>query len=355
MRKVCLQCRGVFQNQATCPKCGVQLLEVSDHSTALVGARGPEEAPQPLGMATRFIAGCLLAQGLYYGMLLLGSGFFLVVGEENGWSSIIGRFFHPGLLLFSAIFGGMLAGAGNPRGLAAGTALGFFHALALLGVAFIGGKPPQAVMQFAVYAIMPVLGAAGGRYGRLIWPPLSDVFDIAPAQAAEAKKAGKKKIKEDVPTAWLRIIGGAALAIGCTVWAGKIREWIVGTSGGAFTVDSRIQVQFVTWVIASLAVVIGGIFAGASTRAGIRHGMLVGLLACIGIFVIYSQVIREALPAERFFAAMLDLPEEEGHTPARIGLFLLTNAMALSVLGGVLGATLLPRTIIPQKLDRGSI
>ena len=84
-------------------------------------------------MATRFAAGFLLAQGLYYGLTLIGSGYFFMVGEENGWNSVIGRFMRPVLMLSSGLLGSMLAGAGNPRALAGGAALGLFHALALLG------------------------------------------------------------------------------------------------------------------------------------------------------------------------------------------------------------------------------
>jgi hypothetical protein len=353
-KKVCRQCNGVFDTQFLCPKCGIQLSEISELSGS-VYARNPEDI-KPVGMATRFLAGLLLAQGLFYGLTLVGTGYFLFVGAENGWNSVIGRFMRPVLLLSSALLGSMLAGAGNPRAIAAGAALGLFHALAVAGVLFLGGSRPETVMQLVALGTVPVIGAAGARYGRMMWPPLSDVFDFNPLPTPDVKASkSKKKLKESIPIAWFRIIGGAALAIGCTVWAGKIREYIVGTSGGAFMVDSRIQVQFVTWVIASLAVVIGGIFAGASTRAGLRHGLLVGLISCLGIFVIYSQVIKEALPAEYFFAHVAGLPEEEANTPARIGLFLLTNAMLLSILGGWLGSTLLPRTVVPQKLDRGAI
>lgn len=356
MRKVCLQCHGVFDTQFLCPKCGVQLLEVSEQSSALLHGRGGEEASAPVGMATRFIAGYLLALGSFYGMSLIGSGFFLMLGEENGWSSVLGRFIQPGLLMFAAVLGGMLAGAGNPRGLAAGGAIGLFHAMTVVGAMFAGGHPPQGMMLYAGWILLPLMGAIGGRYGRFIWPPLSDVFNPAPIEVpVEVAKKGKKKKGPSTPTAWFRVIGGTALAIGCTVWAGRIREYIVGTSGGTFVVDSRIQVQFVTWVIAALAIVVGGAFAGASTRAGIRHGLLVGFFACVGIFLIYSQVIREPLPAERFFAALVGLPEESENSPARIGLFLLTNALVLSVVGGCLGSTLFPRTIASQKLDRGSI
>src|SRR5262245_49777304 len=258
-KKVCLQCRGVYDTPFLCPKCGVERAEATEHSSATLVGRGFDDS-RPVGMATRFVAGFLLAQGLFYSLTLIGSGYFFMVGDENGWSSVIGRFMRTVLMLSSALLGSMLAGAGNPRALAGGAALGLFHALALIAVMFLGGNLPENVVQFAILAMLPVMGAAGGRYGRMLWPPLSDVFDIAPIAAPDVKTSKfKKPPKESIPTAWFRVIGGAALAIGCTVWAARIREYIVGTSGGTFTVDSRTQVQFVTWVIASLAVVLGGI------------------------------------------------------------------------------------------------
>src|SRR5262249_36527665 len=162
--------------------------------------------------------------------------YFFMVGDANGWTSVIGRFMRPVLMLSSGLLGSMLAGAGNPRALAGGAALGLFHALALIAVMFLGGHVPHNVVQFAILALralLPVMAAAGGRSGRMLWPPLSDVFDIAPIAAPDVKTSKfKKPPKESIPTAWFRVIGGAALAIGCTVWAARIREYIVGTSGG---------------------------------------------------------------------------------------------------------------------------
>src|SRR5262245_57764828 len=89
-KKVCLPCNGVYDKQFLCPKCGTQLADASEHSGSLLAVRGPEDV-KPVGMATRFVAGLLLAQGLYYGLMLVGSGFFLFTGEENGWNSVIGR------------------------------------------------------------------------------------------------------------------------------------------------------------------------------------------------------------------------------------------------------------------------
>jgi hypothetical protein len=219
---------------------------------------------------------------------------------------------------------------------------------------FVHGR--SAIQQLIVaWVIVPAIAAVGGRIGRFLFPHWLDVSDQPMTPPIERAKTKRKAQREPIRIAWARVLGGAALAVGCTVWAGRIREYILGTSGGLFTVDSRIQVHFVTWVIASLAALVGGIFAGASTRAGLRHGLLVGVLSCIATFVIYSFVLREALPAERFFATVVGLSPDEANQPARVALFLLTNSLLQSVIGGWIGAMLLPPTARAQRLDRGAI
>jgi hypothetical protein len=204
-----------------------------------------------------------------------------------------------------------------------------------------------------------VAGAVGGKCGRLIWPA---VIDIQKPTREAANSARASRLKADrssrprAPIAWPRVIAGAAISICCTIWAAQIRDYVIGTSGGKFTVDSRLQLHFVTWVISALAMIVGGVVAGASTRAGMRHGLFVGTIAAIGIFIIQSQVIKDALPAERFFANVVGLPEASGLSPARLGFFLLSNTVALSMFGGWFGEALFPTVQRRQRrLDSGSI
>ncbi len=255
-------------------------------------------------------------------------------------------------MLVSGLAGSLIAGAGNSRALAAGAALGLIHALALLGAQFALGHAPNHLLMFGGWGVLTLVGAFGARIGRFAWPPLADIPDPS---APKKEKVVKVKAPPQ-PIAWARVFGGAALSIGCTVWAGPIRDYIIGTSGGKFVVDSRIQSQFVTWGISALAMMVGGVFAGASTQSGLKHGFLVGFLSCLGIFVIHSQLVHESLPAEKFFAALFGFPETDEPTPMRLGLFLLTNALLLGVFGGFFGASLLPRIAGgPSRLDRGSI
>jgi len=348
---MCPQCQGTFTTQFLCPNCGIQLLELSDRSTMRTGG-GDDVNLAPTGMATRFIAGLLLAQGSYYGLRLLGAAFFRILGEPDGWTStgIAG----PGLMVLTGLAGAILAGAGNGRGLAAGAAVGLFHSVALIGVELFLGHSPARPLLFGGWLIIVLLGAIAGRYGRAIWPPLEDIHDPTPLPARAAPSALLRKPRE--PIAWIRIVAGAVGAAAGTVLAGRLREYIIGTSGGAFTANSRIQIHLVTWIIAALAMAIGGGIAGAATRSGLKHGLMAAIPACIGVFLIQTRVLQEALPAERFFAAVVGLDEANEGTPPRIGLFLITNSLLLATFGGWFGSALLPRTTRgPSRLDRGAI
>jgi hypothetical protein len=357
MRRICPQCHGNFETQFLCPNCGIETRDVAEHSVSPTRLAELDASGTP-GLATRLIAGLLLAQGIYYGVSQLGIALSLGMNETNHWAKL-GTVANSALMLLAVLIGSLLAGAGNPRGMAAGAAMGLVHALALIGAGFgLGGWPGDS-MVFAGWIPLTVAGAVGGRCGRYLWPAIID-FQRPTISSASASRASRstadRRSRPKVPIAWSRVIAGAVLSIGCTVWAGQIRDYILTTSGGKFSVDSRLQLHFVTWVISALAMMVGGVFAGASTRGGIRHGILVGMIAAVGIFVLQSQVIKEALPAERFFASVLGLPESATLSPVRLGLFLLSNTVVLAMFGGWVGASLLPRVNArSQKLDRGSI
>ncbi len=280
---------------------------------------------------------------------------FRIAGGHSGlWTGSAAVFGEAGLLAATALAGGLVVGAGNVRAVPVGIALGLLHAVAMLMAKFGFGRQPNEVLLFGSWIVLPLIGAIGARIGRWVLPPLEDFEQKRAAPATETRKA-KPKAPPD-PIAWLRVIGGTSLSIGCTVWAGPIRDFVIGTSGGSFMVDSRLQSKFVTWVISALAMMVGGVFAGTSTRSGFKHGFLVGLLTCIGIFFINSKLVGESLPAEKFFAAVFGLLETDALSPARLGLFLLTNALLICIFGGWIGAILLPRVGSgPAKLDRGAI
>src|ERR1700722_20318282 len=239
MRRLCPQCHGTYETQFLCPNCGVEMREVQD---SIVTAPRPVEITRAgvPGMGMRFFAGFLLAQGAYYGVSQFGIALDTALGDSASWSTL-GSVGNTALMLLAVVAGSLRAGAGNPRGMAGGAALGLFHALALIGAGLVFGHWSVRPMLFAGWVpLTAAAGAIGGKCGRYIWPAVIDIQRPA-REAVKSSRASRPKSatpsRPRVAIAWPRVIAGAALSISCTIWAGQIRDFIIGTSGGKFSVD----------------------------------------------------------------------------------------------------------------------
>jgi hypothetical protein len=353
MRKICPQCQGNFDGQLLCPKCGIQLLNLPDRSAVI--SEVADQGFPVVGVGRQMLAGLILAQGLYYTLRQLGIAAEMVF-DGSGRLPADSRNILAGLQICGVLLGGLVAGAGNSRAVFAGAAIGLLNAVALIGAQVALGNRPADFMLFGAWLPHMVFGAVGGWAGRHFWPSLLDLPDPARPKPEKTAKV-EKPVAPGPPLSWLRVLGGAALSVGCTVWAGAIRDGFIHFASGTFVLESRLQGRFVAWAISALAMLVGGALAGASSRGGLRHGFLVGLLASASIFIIHQEVVKEVLPAETFFASVVGLPDEDTPTPAQTGLFLLTNTLLLGTLGGLVGGMLLPRLGESNRgaLDRGAI
>jgi len=316
------------------------MLDVSGQSA--VSAEPLTDPAVTKTVGTRIVAGLIFAQGLYYGLLQMWTAATLagVVPEEI--IATVGPFLAPGLQVLGVLIGGLVAGAGNPRGTIAGAAIGVVNAIAFALPALLVAKRSPDFLLLTSWLPLAVFGGAGGLLARQIFPSLFDLPDPIAAKAEKDAKA-KKPSEPLQPMAWFRMLAGAALAVGCTVWAGPIRDWFIYYAAGTFILESRLQAQFVAWIISALAMIVGGAFAGATSSGGLKHGFLVGLLASAGIFVVHHQIVKEALPAEQFFANLFGLPDSGIPEAAQTVVFLLTNTLVLGTLSGWFGGALLPK------------
>lgn len=353
MQKFCPQCQGVFDAQFICPTCGVMLMDGNNGGTAGGGYGGDVTTVPSLNIAQRLLAGLLLSQGGYFALVQASTAISHLSGMTDPFAPGPARF---ALQAATLLLGALIAGAGNPNFLMTGVAVGFVNALFLLGSQFVSGLRPPPITLLLTAGASTAVGIVGALVGSRYWPSLAMFTPEIRVKPAKAKNAEPAVSSPPVPIAWFRVIGGAALSIGCTVWAGPIRDFIVQNSHGALGVDSRTQLQFTAWIISALAMLIGGAFAGASTRGGLRHGFLVGLIAGVGVFVIHLKVVKEALPAQRFFSLVTGLPDPDVPSVGLTVLFLITNTLLIGTLGGWFGAKLLPRVTAPSgPLDRGAI
>src|SRR6266851_5490449 len=135
MHRICPQCQGTFASQFLCPNCGIQLLDMPDRSAANHGVAG-DPGLHMRNVGRQLLAGLLLSQALYYALRQTATGLTLlhISAEPNNLLVL------AGLEVVGTLAGGLVAGAGNPRGLAAGAAVGVLNAIILVGTQFaLGG------------------------------------------------------------------------------------------------------------------------------------------------------------------------------------------------------------------------
>src|SRR4051794_30913462 len=128
MAMFCPQCNLSFEQRLQCPACGVRLVVPQTRGTRPLKlfARGWPHKP-----AGRLFISLGLAQGLFYGLRHLLTGALLVMNGPDGAPDALASL--PGLIavqvmqVLSLLLGGLLAGAGQRKGLVLGGLLGLVN------------------------------------------------------------------------------------------------------------------------------------------------------------------------------------------------------------------------------------
>jgi hypothetical protein len=338
MAMVCPQCNGTFEQRWHCPACGIRLIYQAHHTR--VAGRGPTESSNwqqtPWG---RILIGLLLAQGLYYGLRQVCTAGLLASGEEGArdvWNTLYGLVFLQGLQGVGLLVGGMLTGAGRRQGAFFGAVVGVWNGVISILVASTTAHGLTPVALYGQPILQTAFGALGGFLGSAIWRPLPNLSlrtDSQPARVIEPSV--KKQSFMDGPISWWRIVAGASVATGGTIWANVILELVLESSEGKLSIDSHLQAQLVTWEITALAMLAGGALAGATAANGLKQGLFVGL----GVAAI-SAGIRMGTPQFQLEPTILS-----GFA-----------AVALGLVGGWFGRQLFPPMFgAPRPKHLGSI
>ncbi len=285
MAMVCPQCNGSFEQHLQCPTCSVRLLYQATRHSADGGLAGPGGQWQhtPWG---RIFVGLLLAQGLYHGLQQLCTAGVLALGDENSsdvWSTLFGLILQQGLQGFGLLVGGMLAGAGQRRGLVLGALVGLLNGLILVGMEYARTRTMLTVGVFEQPLLLLAFATIGGLVGSLIWKPLPTL--TMPGQDSGKAKVNfadrKRRSPFAGPVAWVRVLIGIGVAVAGAVWAGVILNFVLVAAEGKLSIRSTLQAQLVSLEICALAVLIGSGLAGATTSNGLKQGLCVGLGASV--------------------------------------------------------------------------
>jgi hypothetical protein len=269
-----------------------------------------------------------LSQGLFYGLRYFLTGVLLLLSPEGttgpeAWGTVQGMILLQVAQFLGLFAGGVLAGGGMENGMLAGLLVGVFNGI--LAATLL----QNASTQFSVVSVygMPMLhatvGAMGGGLGCGIWKPI-------PSVQIPGLSPGRKVPRKPQPSpfagkvAWGRVMLGTGLAVGGYLSAGLLLDKIVDLSAGYLGTSDPVQDRIITWEIKALAMLLGGVLAGASSENGLKQGLVVGMLSSMCLIIWDSRLTTRWL---------------------EVALLNMISAFCLALVGGWFGGTLLPRVV----------
>src|SRR4051812_40759721 len=144
MQLFCPACQAAFAGVARCPRCAGLLL-MPQEAAALAQEAETDGRPTLLRLtpAGRVVVGTVLALGLYLALRKAALGVILATGSEpeDWWLTTNGLGTVFGIQAAAALFGAMLSGAGRPKGLPLGVAVGGFCGVLFLAAEILAGVP----------------------------------------------------------------------------------------------------------------------------------------------------------------------------------------------------------------------
>ncbi len=284
MAMVCPRCNGCFEQRWTCPACNVRLSFQAARSRGGAARAADSAGPWQQTPWGRIFFGVVLAQGLYYGLRQLCTAGLLAGGDDPSagvWSTLLGLLLLQGIQALGLLVAGVFSGAGQRQGIVFGAVVGVWNGVLSVAV-------QSAVANHTAVTLLgqPILhtafGAFGGFLGSCIWRPLPLIALPGTAKPSSPLTPVATKPRTSLfsgSIAWGRVLAGAALAVGGTLWANVILELVLDASDGKLTVDNHLQARLVTWEVTAVATLAGAAVAGACTFNSIKQGLCVGVTA----------------------------------------------------------------------------
>jgi hypothetical protein len=309
--------------------------------------------PSPVG---RVVVGTVLALGLYLGLRKVFTGGLVAsaVDPVQWWLTTDGLSVVFSLQAIAVLFGAVLAGAGRTRGFPLGVAIGGLCGGLFLAAEVLEGAPPGLLVLSAQPLVLAVGGGIAGMLGCRLWPtsPELDLPMPAPSKMSSIQLGVTLPPDPPRPTAWLRIVAGAAIMVAGVGLADKVRHNAQRYSGGLLKVESMAQGRFLSWQFATLVVLTGGAVAGAGTGAGLRHGVLAAVFGAAGVFGL-TAARGEATPPVTYWLDKLHVNSGTLADPmviAAVGGGLLVAGIVGGWLGGALFLPLAPPELRGHRL-----
>ena len=173
-----------------------------------------------------------------------------------------------------------MAGGGQQQGFVLGLLVGGWNAaLALL----LHQNPAQEGTMLGLYG-QPLLhaacGAISGWVGSVIWKPIPADVPMLLTAGRKAPPPRKRALLSG-KVFWFRALAGAAFVIAGSLSATMLFQKMIDASAGRLATSDSMHDQIITWEIKALALLAGGVLAGAATANGFKQGLFVGLVSCV--------------------------------------------------------------------------
>lgn len=341
MQRVCTRCGAVATNHFLCPACGRRTVEVDG-----TDARDAVPSGDALTFGGGLLVGLVVCQGLTYALQHLAIAALLWNSSPEDelafWTTIPGLIVRQMAQGVALLVGGMLAGAGQKRGLTVGATLGAINAALLIVLQLLAHQRPADIILYAQPILHAIVGGIAGMLGSVIWRPCPDLGDLeAASQSPDLLTTTLPKVREITPPEplpWGRLSIGTAVAVAGALGAGLIRDLVMSAGGGRGGYELQ-QSQFITWQIALTAMVVGGGVAGSTTRGGALYGFWVGVLAA-GLLAVLAATVEIRLRFSEVAGWFLGAQVPDG-SPASL-VFQSVQTVLAATLGGWLGSLVMP-------------
>jgi hypothetical protein len=276
--------------------------------------------------------GLLLAQGLAYGLRMLCNAGLQVTTEEmppDVWATLTGLILLQGLQGIGLLVGGGLAGAGQPRGVLLGSAVGLVNGFVALMLQHINGEPVTEVLLYGQPILHLAFGTLGGLVGTLIWRPLPSLSLASPPGEASPKRLPAPPHPVwAAPVSWGRVVLGIVVVLAGVFWPKVILSFVLEASNGKMSLSTHLQAELVTWEVSALIVLLGAGLAGATAFSGFKQGLCVGIGATLCL--IAAQLGGRSLSLEQTVLSLFGI-------------------LTLSVVGGWFGGQLFPPVVASRR------
>jgi hypothetical protein len=355
MNLFCPTCDAAFTGATNCPRCGGRLITPAEAFALPLGAMPePPDLIRPTA-AIRVLVGTVAGLGVFFaGRDLVSAGAAPGESVSDWWATPVGLGVGVALRVVAATVGGLLAGAGRPNGAVTGLIAGLI--LAGLFRAVLGNvESTTKGMEAVAFAAVVVVAAATGMVGAYRWQPAGDPPRIGRRSTHGsslerfAEQQSKVRQATSPPTRWFRVLLAASLAVAGVTLADEFREELSTLTGRAGRLGNPGSAGVIDLGIATAFLLAAGVFAGAGSAAGGRHGLLAGIVAAVGVVVFVPRRGEAALQPITTLLENLDFPTDLGATDSLL-------AVAATVAGtlcaaGWIGSQLLP-PLAPEALRK---